>query len=229
MARRIPENRFDELVRAATEVFIARGYRLTQMSDIAEAVGVAKGTLYGYVESKEALLWVCLLGADQAGPIPLPERLPIPTPPPGQMGLRVKNALNAEQAQPILSEALERDRAEDPSEEMGKVFGELFDLVFANRHRIKLLDRCLDHPELANLWQTHGREQPRRAIARYIEQRIAVGQIRPVPSIRLAARIVIETVATWAVHIHWDRAPEVFELQEMRTNAIDFLVRALRA
>ena len=229
MARRIPENRFDELVRAATEVFIARGYRLTQMSDIAEAVGVAKGTLYGYVESKEALLWVCLLGADQAGPIPLPERLPIPTPPQGQMGLRVKDALNAEQAQPILSEALERDRAADPVEEMGKVFGELFDLVFANRHRIKLLDRCLDHPELANLWQTHGREQPRRAIARYIEQRIAVGQIRPVPSIRLAARIVIETVATWAVHIHWDRAPEVFELQEMRTNAIDFLVRALRA
>ena len=229
MARRIPENRFDELVRAATEVFIARGYRLTQMSDIAEAVGVAKGTLYGYVESKEALLWVCLLGADQAGPIPLPEMLPIPTPPQGQMGLRVKDALNAEQAQPILSEALERDRAEDPSEEMDKVFGELFDLVFANRHRIKLLDRCLDHPELANLWQTHGREQPRRAIARYIEQRIAVGQIRPVPSIRLAARIVIETVATWAVHIHWDRAPEVFELQEMRTNAIDFLVRALRA
>ena len=229
MARRIPENRFDELVRAATEVFIARGYRLTQMSDIAEAVGVAKGTLYGYVESKEALLWVCLLGADQAGPIPLPETLPIPTPPQGQMGLRVKDALNAEQAQPILSEALERDRAEDPVEEMGKVFGELFDLVFANRHRIKLLDRCLDHPELANLWQTQGREQPRRAIARYIEQRIAVGQIRPVPSIRLAARIVIETVATWAVHIHWDRAPEVFELQEMRTNAIDFLVRALRA
>jgi AcrR family transcriptional regulator len=229
MARRIPENRFDELVRAATEVFIAHGYRLTQMSDIAEAVGVAKGTLYGYVESKEALLWVCLLGADQAGPIPLPEMLPIPTPAQGQMGLRVKDALNAEQAQPILSEALERDRAEDPAEEMGKVFGELFDLVFANRHRIKLLDRCLDHPELANLWQTQGREQPRRAIARYIEQRIAVGQIRPVPSIRLAARIVIETVATWAVHIHWDRAPEVFELQEMRTNAIDFLVRALRA
>ena len=56
MARRIPESRFDELVRAATGVFIARGYRLTQMSDVAEAVGVAKGTLYGYVESKDALL-----------------------------------------------------------------------------------------------------------------------------------------------------------------------------
>jgi hypothetical protein len=145
------------------------------------------------------------------------------------MGLRVKAALNAEGGQPILSDALERDRVEDPIKEMGKVIGELYDLVFANRHRIKLLDRCLDHPELANLWQTQGREQPRRAIARYIEQRIAVGQIRPVPNIRLAARIVIETVATWAVHIHWDRAPEVFELEDMRSSAIDFLVRGLSA
>ena len=49
MARHIPEDRIDGLIRAATEVFIARGYRLTQMADVAEAVGVAKGTLYGYV------------------------------------------------------------------------------------------------------------------------------------------------------------------------------------
>jgi AcrR family transcriptional regulator len=228
MARRIPENRFDELVRAATEVFIARGYRLTQMSDVAEAVGVAKGTLYGYVESKDALLWVCLVGADQVGPIPLPEVLPVPTLQQGQIGLQVKAALNAEGGQPILSDALKRDRAEDPIEEMGKVIGELYDLMFANRHRIKLLDRCMDHPELMNLWQTQGREQSRLAIARYVEKRIAAGQIRPVPNIRLAARIVIETVATWAVHIHWDKAPEVFGPEESRSNAIDFLVRGLR-
>jgi len=113
MARRIPKNRFDELVRAATAEFIARGYRLTQMSDVAEAVGVAKGTLYGYVESKDALLWACLRYADEAGPIPLPEPLPIPTLPQGQIGLQVKAALGAELAQPLLFAALERERADD--------------------------------------------------------------------------------------------------------------------
>ncbi len=41
MARTIPEDRFETLISAATEVFIARGYRLTQMADVAEAVGVA--------------------------------------------------------------------------------------------------------------------------------------------------------------------------------------------
>jgi len=228
MARRIPENRFDELVRAATAVFIARGYRLTQMSDVAEAVGVAKGTLYGYVESKDALLWICLRSADEAGPIPLPETLPIRALPQGQIGIQVKQALGAELAQPMLSAALKRERAEDPNEEMGAIIGELFDLMFENRHRIKLLDRCMDHPELEDLWQTQGREQSRLALARYIERRVAAGQIRPVQNIRLAARIVIETVATWAVHIHWDRAPEEFDAAESRSNAIEFLVRGLR-
>lgn len=228
MARRIPENRFDELVRAATRVFIEHGYRLTQMSDIAEAVGVAKGTLYGYVESKDVLLWVCLRSADEAGAIPLPETLPIPTLPQGEIGMQVKAALGARLVQPMLAAALERDRAEDPIEEMREIIAELYDLMFANRHGIKLLDRCMDHPELANLWQTQGREQPRLAMARYIERRIAVGQIRAVPNIRLAARIVIETLSTWAVHIHWDKAPEAFDPKESRSNAIDFLVRGLR-
>lgn len=228
MARRIPENRFDELVRAATRVFIEHGYRLTQMSDVAEAVGVAKGTLYGYVESKDVLLWVCLRSADEAGAIPLPETLPIPTLPQGEIGMQVKAALGARLVQPMLAAALERDRAEDPIEEMREIIAELYDLMFANRHGIKLLDRCMDHPELANLWQTQGREQPRLAMARYIERRIAVGQIRAVPNVRLAARIVIETLSTWAVHIHWDKAPEAFDPKESRSNAVDFLVRGLR-
>jgi hypothetical protein len=129
----------------------------------------------------------------------------------------------------LLARALDRERAEDPIEELTGIVGELYDLMSANRHRIKLLDRCMDHPELVGLWQSQGRERSRLAIARYIEKRMSVGQVRSLQHVRLAARIVIETVATWAVHIHWDRAPEVFEQSEARENAIEFLVRGLRA
>jgi AcrR family transcriptional regulator len=52
MPRRVPDSRFQDLIDAATGVFIAQGYRHTQMSDIAEAVGLAKGTIYLYVESR---------------------------------------------------------------------------------------------------------------------------------------------------------------------------------
>jgi hypothetical protein len=39
--------------------------------------------------------------------------------------------------------------------------------------------------------------------------------------------VVIELVTTWAVHIHWDRAPELFDPDEARENAIEFVVRGL--
>src|SRR5438105_2687862 len=64
MARPIPPERFAQLVDVATRTFIARGYRMTQMADVAEGLGVAKGTVYLYVESKEALFDACVRHAD---------------------------------------------------------------------------------------------------------------------------------------------------------------------
>lgn len=229
MARRIPENRFDELVRAATEVFIARGYRMTQMSDVAEAVGVAKGTLYGYVEGKDALLTVCLRFADETGRLPMPEPLPVPSLRAGELAQLVKVAIDRENAQPVLAAALEAEgKAEgevDPAQELREILSEFYDLMYDHRHAIKLLDRCMDHPELAGLWQSQGRETGRNALARYLTTRAEAGRIAPVSNPRLAARFAIETIATWAVHIHWDRAPERFDLDESREYAIESLVR----
>ncbi len=45
----------DALVAAAAAVFAARGYRNATMEEIAQAAGVAKGTLYLYFQDKEAL------------------------------------------------------------------------------------------------------------------------------------------------------------------------------
>ena len=37
MARKIPDDRFEQLIDTATQVFIEQGYRRTQMADIADA------------------------------------------------------------------------------------------------------------------------------------------------------------------------------------------------
>ena len=55
VTRHDPSTRLRELVRCATAVFIEQGYKGAQMEDVARALGVAKGTPYVYVESKEAL------------------------------------------------------------------------------------------------------------------------------------------------------------------------------
>jgi AcrR family transcriptional regulator len=225
--RRIPEHRFDDLIDAASEVFIERGWRRTQMADIAEAIGVAKGTIYGYVESKEALFALCLRWASREGPVRRPATLPVPTPPRGQLRQRLKENLARQAVPPSLSAALERERADDPRAELETILRDLYDLNERNRRGIKLLDRCHDHPEIENLWQEAGREGSRVAVRRYLERRCRAGQLRDFASPQLAARMVIETIATWAVHIHWDRAPEVFDPADARDNAIDFLMRGL--
>src|SRR5207247_7002210 len=76
----MPDDRLERLVDCATEVFIAQGYRRTQMADVATALGVAKGTLYLYVESKDALFDLVARCADDDHPFEELPALPIRTP-----------------------------------------------------------------------------------------------------------------------------------------------------
>ena len=227
MARRIPEGRFDDLVRVASNVFIAQGYRRTQMADVAAALGVGKGTLYGYVESKEALFELCLRHADSRGPVEQPDTLPLPTPEPGALLRTVRGALEREGRLPELSRALERRRARDIRVELEAVLRELYDVMERNHRGIKLIDRCADHPEVAPQWQAAGRVAVRDRLVGYLESRVRAGQLRRFPDVQLAARFVIETIATWAVHIKWDAFPQAFDAKAARDSAIDFLLRGL--
>src|SRR6266705_3556162 len=46
-----------ELTRAAARLFAEKGYHGTSIGDLAEALGVQKGSLYSHIESKADLLW----------------------------------------------------------------------------------------------------------------------------------------------------------------------------
>ena len=46
-----------ELTRAAARLFAEKGYHGTSVGDLAEALGVQKGSLYAHIESKVDLLW----------------------------------------------------------------------------------------------------------------------------------------------------------------------------
>ncbi|MHC5307786.1 TetR/AcrR family transcriptional regulator [Bartonella sp. LJL80] len=50
------EVRLDELMNAALDLFLAKGFEATTVSDIVEAVDVAKGTFYHYFTSKNEML-----------------------------------------------------------------------------------------------------------------------------------------------------------------------------
>lgn len=48
--------REDQLLETATRLFKEQGYHSTSMQDLADALGMQKGSLYYYIESKEELL-----------------------------------------------------------------------------------------------------------------------------------------------------------------------------
>ncbi len=59
-------NRRREIIDAAAHVFERKGYDATSTQDIAEAVGILKGSLYYYIESKEDLLFTVIKEAYDA-------------------------------------------------------------------------------------------------------------------------------------------------------------------
>ena len=53
MPRTTPSDRLTKLLDAAAAAFVEHGFQRTQMDDIAERLGVSKGTIYRAVDSKE--------------------------------------------------------------------------------------------------------------------------------------------------------------------------------
>jgi AcrR family transcriptional regulator len=226
--RETPPDRIEELIRAAAGVFIAQGYRRTQMADVADALGVAKGTLYLYVESKEALFDLVCRYADR--PRDAKESsYPVPTPKTGATLRFVREELERHQPLPALRAALARKRATNVSDELRAIITELYDQLARNRARIKLIDTSArDYPELAALWFEGARGGLLSAFRGYLESRISRGLLVPVPDVATAARLVLETTVFWAVHRHFESRPEPISDELARDTVVHFVVRALR-
>jgi AcrR family transcriptional regulator len=226
--RKIPDSRFQDLIDAATGVFIAQGYRRTQMGDVAEAMGVAKGTVYLYVESKEALFDIVLRSADALRPIALPPSLPVRTPASGRTLRWVKDRLAEQPASPTLRAALRRYGRDGEAGELTRILGELYEAMARNRTGIKLVDRCaVEYPALAKVWFTQGREALLVQLTQYLERGIRAGRLRRVPNPTVAARLIIETLVFWAVHRHWDPSPQPVDPRVAQDTVVQLLVGAL--
>src|SRR6516165_7231733 len=106
MARRRPSDRLQQIIDAAIDVFIRKGYRRTQMSDVARAAGVSQGSLYNYVESKDALFYLIVDRGFTDSPLPAAPELPIRTPPLADTLARLQVRIDSELVLPELERAL---------------------------------------------------------------------------------------------------------------------------
>jgi AcrR family transcriptional regulator len=201
VARTRPADRLDQLIECATRVFTAQGYRRTQMADIAREMGVAPGTLYLYVESKEALFDLVVQRTLQESEAIPPPALPIPAPPPGATLAKVRERLAQASSLPQLDAALSRHDGIEPRAELEAIVRELY--AANSRYRCAknlLAASARDWPDLAAIYYVEIRRDVIGRLTRYLERRIAQKRLRPVPDVATAARLIAETVTWFARH-----------------------------
>ena len=186
---------------AALTVFGRAGFRLAQMDDIAAEMGVAKGTLYGYVDSKEALFALALESIMSPGPLP-PRTLPIAAPSEAELLDRVRDRIAELGALPALHAARVRQTTvQDVRAELAGVIGELWDLLAATHRGANMIERSArDWPELAKVFYGGFRRDLIARLAAYLERGSRRGEFRPVPHPPITARFVLESVVWFASH-----------------------------
>lgn len=212
MARLIPADRLPAVIQAAVGVFVTHGYRRTQMQDIANALGLAKGTLYGYAANKEALFAAAIRYGDELEPLPDINALPVPVPADGELAELVSGRLAAEVPDLALTKTLKRRRQPrtpvEAAAELDGIIVDLYERLSRNRVAIKLVDRCAPElPELGKVWSETGRGDQMTSMEAYLNSRQQAGLLTLPGPVDLVARTTVELCVLWAVHCRFDPTP----------------------
>lgn len=211
MPRATPSDRLVKLLDAAAAAFVEHGFQRTQMDDIAERLGVSKGTIYRAVDSKDTLFAAVIAWGDS------PDNLP-------QDGLSPSNGVTsiaadvaAELAEAvaglelatIVANRTRRRTAAGLGDEVERITTGLHQMMRSRRTAIMVLDRCAcEIPELAAVWFGDGRYGLVDLWHDYLTLRsthLTIDVDRAV-----LARTIVELVTTWAVKMPWDPAPRPY-------------------
>jgi AcrR family transcriptional regulator len=227
MARSRSPDFVPRLLKAAARVFARDGLKRARMADIARDMGVAHGSLYNYVESKEALFLLLVerwghLDSDLAN-----RALPIRTPSMPSIVSRLRQRVDDTFPLFALDAALARRRPTNPSRELEGVVRELYERTEESREGATIVERsAVEVPELYQLFF----EQVRRGLfdrmTRYVTMRMQSGDFQHgVPAV--TARFIIETVTFFARHRHLDPDPQRLNDHAVKSAIVDLVTHSL--
>lgn len=226
MAKRFNPRRIHEIVEAAREAFIANhGYKRTQMADVARALGLASGTLYLYVESKAALYDTVVRGTNEPAWLDRIDEFPIAARPLDDLLEYLRRWFEENPSfSPTLEAALASNECKG-GDEFVRGCGELYDATFDKRYVIKLVEACAgDFPEILAYWFNATRVGSLDVLTRYLSLGSEQGNLRGISSPLIGARQIVETIAFWALHRHWDPAPLDYDESLIRESAVRYCV-----
>jgi len=213
MVRTRTHERLKRVLAAALWTFLESGYRGTKLQEVAERAGVSVGSLYSYVENKEALFELVLLTALHEPPPPV-AALPYKSAHGPDHITWVWERLQAFAQFPKLEEAAAREAA--PADALGE-FEEILREIWAWQSHywqaIELIERCAkEWPDLHILYYRQFRRGAFAQASALIARRMSQGVIRHYPDAPTALRVIVENIAFFAMHRHV--RPDSAELDE---------------
>ena len=190
-----------EIIQAALELFVAKGFMATRLDEVAQRAGVSKGTLYLYFENKEALFKAVV------------ETLVVP-----EIDQTEQQILAFDGSASDLISHLVKQWWESVGE--SQLCG-LPKLIIAEAGNF---------PELASFYVEHVIGRVRRLIAQVIKRGIKAGEFKPCDPV-YAARLLLAPLVFAAIYqqslLPYDSEP--FEVPTYLDNHLDIFLHGLVA
>jgi AcrR family transcriptional regulator len=215
-----------EVAEAATEEFGRLGYRGTKTAEVAAKAGMSTGSLFTYVESKEALFHLVFLHGFELTSQQLPD-LPVATPGPGET-LKVIEAGLGQVQMPRIRAALAEESPDDVALELREIVEERYDLIARYWPLLAVIERCaVEIPELEEAWFGLTRAGSFEELATYLDRRMGHGLLRRMPDTEVAARVVTESLSWFAWHRREGRDSSLYDDNAVRRTVVEFICAAL--
>jgi len=228
MARQRSADFLERLLAAGMKVFAQKGLHRARMADVAREMGVAHGSLYNYVESKEALFYLLV---DRGANPPSewkPKTWPVRTPSRDRLMKRLREQIAAGFALPQLDAALEPQRVPDIRAELEGIVRELYERTEHTRELATVISRsAADLPDLFQLFFVRVRRDVFARLTRYVQRRMDDGYFSSGLDPAAAGRFLLETVTTFARHRHADPDPQLLDDAAVRETVVRLIVRGL--
>ena len=224
--RRPPQERLLAVATEAGREFRRLGYRGTRTADVAAKAGMSSGSIFTYVESKEALFHLVFLHGFGALAESMPD-LPLATPAPGEtLTLIEQNLRNV--AVPKMRAALRTDHPADVAAELRGIVEERYSMLERLWPVLSVIERCAaEMPDLEAYYFQRTRSAYFAQLAGYLEKRAASGYFRPVPEAAITARLITESVTWFAWKRREGRDAHTYDDQAVRETLTEFVCSAL--
>ena len=224
--RRPPRERLLAVATEAGREFRRLGYRGTRTADVAAKAGMSSGSIFTYVESKEALFHLVFLHGFDYLTESLPN-LPLATPAPGEtLALIEQNLRNV--PTPKMRAALREDRPSDVTAELRGIVEERYSMLERLWPVLSVIERCAaEMPDLEAYYFQRTRTAYFARLTEYLEKRAAGGYFRPLPEPAITARLITESVTWFAWKRREGRDSGTYDDDAVRETLFQFVCSAL--